>query len=107
VAPAELEDILLGNDLVKDVAIVGIRDSYSGEVPKAFVVLRPGVPRDASTAAELMQYVKSKASRSKWIEGGVEFLDEIPKSASGKILRRILRDRVKRGDTALTRSSRL
>ena len=106
-APAELEDILLGNDLVKDVAIVGIRDSYLGEVPKAFVVLRPGVPRDTSTADELMQYVKSKASRAKWIEGGVEFLDEIPKSASGKILRRVLRDRVKRSDTTLTRASRL
>ncbi|KAN0105865.1 4-coumarate-CoA ligase 2 [Hyaloscypha variabilis] len=103
----KLEDILLGNPLVKDVAIVGIRDSYSGEVPKAFVVLRPGVPRDTSTAVKLIQYVKSKASRSKWIEGGVEFLDEIPKSASGKILRRVLRDTVKRSDKTLTRASRL
>lgn len=92
-APAELEDILLGHELVKDVAVIGIPDSYSGELPKAFVVVDKSISWGAETASILQNYVKSKAARAKWIEGGVEFLDVIPKSASGKILRRTLRDK--------------
>jgi acyl-coenzyme A synthetase/AMP-(fatty) acid ligase len=49
--------------------------------------------RGAETASMLRNFVKSKAARAKWIDGGVEFLDAIPKSASGKILRRALRER--------------
>jgi 4-coumarate--CoA ligase len=93
VAPAELEDILLGHEAVKDVAVVGVPDTYSGELPTAFIVLDKSMSRGAETASMLQNFVKSKAARAKWIEGGVEFLDAIPKSASGKILRRALRER--------------
>ncbi|PGH09205.1 hypothetical protein AJ79_05734 [Helicocarpus griseus UAMH5409] len=93
VAPAELEDLLLGHPDVEDVAVLGIRDDYSGEKPKAFVVLKPGVAAGgdrAEVGKRLIQYVKDNKVRHKWVVE-VEFIDEIPKSASGKILRRVLR----------------
>lgn len=93
VAPAELEDLLLGYPKVEDVAVLGIPDDYSGELPKAFVVLKPGIDKVHEVGKELIQYVKDKKARYKWIKE-VEIVDEIPKSASGKILRRVLRDKV-------------
>ncbi|KAJ5806708.1 hypothetical protein N7474_010300 [Penicillium riverlandense] len=96
VAPAELEDLLLGHPMVEDVAVSGISDNYTGERPKAYVVLKPNfrLKKDACTlvtlARELIDYVQENKVRHKWIVE-VEILDEIPKSASGKILRRTLR----------------
>ena len=95
VAPAELEDLLLGHEVVADVAVVGIPDAYSGELPKAFIVLNANAKPDRPTAETLANFVRQKKSRSKWLGGGVEFMSQIPKSASGKILRRVLRDREK------------
>lgn len=96
VAPAELEDLLLGHKKVEDVAVLGIKDDYSGELPKAYVVLKPGINQDTATGKELIQYVKDTKVRYKWIKE-IEFTDEIPKSGSGKILRRVLRDKEKSG----------
>lgn len=96
VAPAELEDLLLGHDKVEDVAVMGILDDYSGEVPKAFVKLKLEHEANTAMGRELIGFVKEKKVRHKWLKE-VEFIDEIPKSASGKILRRILRDRQKSG----------
>jgi 4-coumarate--CoA ligase len=92
IAPAELEDLLLGHPLVVDAAVIGIPDSYSGELPKAFVVLDSNAKPNHDTSNILQEFVRKKKSRSKWLGGGVEFVDQIPKSASGKILRRVLRD---------------
>jgi 4-coumarate--CoA ligase len=99
VAPAELEDLLLGHEFVEDVAVLGIEDEYSGEKPKAFVVKKLGAPGDRELGGILMGYVKERKVRTKWVKE-VEFINEIPKSASGKILRRVLRDlhRGKGGD---------
>ncbi|KAL8698009.1 MAG: hypothetical protein Q9201_006800 [Fulgogasparrea decipioides] len=94
VAPAELEDLLLGHLKVEDTAILGLHDEYSGERPKAYVVPKRGVTGDEALARELIQYVKDRKVRHKWITE-VEFVEEIPKSASGKILRRVLRDKSK------------
>ncbi|PMD47685.1 acetyl-CoA synthetase-like protein [Hyaloscypha variabilis F] len=91
VAPAELEDLLLGHAKVEDVAVLGIQDEYSGEKPKAFVVLKGGEKGDEVVGREILKYVRERKVRHKWIKE-VEFVDVIPKSASGKILRRILRD---------------
>lgn len=91
VAPAELEDLLLGHERVEDVAVLGLPDDYSGELPKAYVVLKAGVQEDRATGKELIKYVKERKERNKWVKE-VEFVREIPKSASGKILRRVLRD---------------
>lgn len=105
-APAELEDLLLGHPLVVDTAVIGIPDDYAGEVPKAFVVLVPEAKSDAATAKQLEQFVREKKARSKWLSGGIEFLPQIPKSASGKILRRMLRDQ-ERQKAKLRKQARL
>lgn len=84
VAPAELEALLLSHPAVGDAAVIPIADEEAGEIPKAFVVLKS--PVDAET---LMEYVGSHVAPYKKVRV-VEFVDSIPKSPSGKILRRFL-----------------
>ena len=89
VAPAELEGLLLLHPAVADAAVVGEPDDRAGEKPHAFVVLKPDA--DAS-AIDLTNFVAEKVAVYKQIQA-VTFVDEIPKSASGKILRRVLKER--------------
>ena len=102
VAPAELEDLLLGHPKVEDVAVMGIPDEYAGELPKAYVVVTPlaASQKGEELGRELLKYVREKKSRHKWIIE-IEYIDTIPKSASGKILRRVLRDKAKSGEKGL------
>ncbi|EGP86336.1 unnamed protein product [Zymoseptoria tritici ST99CH_1A5] len=100
VAPAELEDCLLGHDKVEDVAVLGIQDEWAGEVPKAYIVLKPGNEANQDVGRELLKYVRDRKVRYKAVKE-VEFIEEIPKSGSGKILRRILRDQAKKGATGV------
>ncbi|PKS06118.1 hypothetical protein jhhlp_007434 [Lomentospora prolificans] len=94
VAPAELEGHLLDHPLVADCAVIPVPDDRSGEVPKALVVLRKGSKIDPQTAEQqLKDWVAQHKSKHKHLKGGVEFIPEVPKSPSGKILRRFLRDR--------------
>jgi acyl-CoA synthetase (AMP-forming)/AMP-acid ligase II len=88
VPPAELEALLVTHPAVADVAVIGVPDEEAGELPKAFVVLKPGAE---ATAEELQDFVAGQVAHYKQIRI-VSFTDEIPKSASGKILRRLLRD---------------
>jgi 4-coumarate--CoA ligase len=89
VAPAELEAILLTNPDVNDVAVVGVHIADQGtELPRAFVVLKDGVD-----PLNIKKWFDTKVARHKRLWGGVVVLDVIPKSASGKILRRVLRQR--------------
>lgn len=97
VAPAELEDLLLGHDRVEDVAVLGLHADYSGELPKAYVVLKPGVVANKTTGKALIRFVQERKVRHKWIKE-IEFVEEIPKSASGKILRKVLRDKAAAGE---------
>lgn len=77
-----------------DVAVVPVPDDAAGEIPKAFVVKNlPSNASDEDLAKDIKTYVEKHKARYKWLKGGVEFLDVIPKSPSGKILRRLLRDR--------------
>jgi acyl-CoA synthetase (AMP-forming)/AMP-acid ligase II len=87
VAPAELEALVLTHEAVGDVAVVGSPDDEAGEVPKAFVVPQAELDPDA-----LMAFVAERVAPHKRIRR-VEFVDAIPKSASGKILRRALIER--------------
>jgi acyl-CoA synthetase (AMP-forming)/AMP-acid ligase II len=89
VAPAELEALLLSHPNIADVAVIGVLDEEGEEVPKAFVVLKQ--PQDPS---EIMEFVAARVAPHKKIRR-VEVVDQIPKSPTGKILRRILRDREK------------
>ena len=88
VPPAELEAILITHSDVADVAVIGVPDDEAGELPKAFVV--PAA--DEVDADALMEFVADKVSPQKRVRL-VEQIEEIPKAASGKILRRVLRDR--------------
>ncbi|KAF2834921.1 phenylacetyl-CoA ligase-like protein [Patellaria atrata CBS 101060] len=98
VAPAELEAHLLTHPAVNDCAVISIPDGAAGEVPKAFVVKSSSVgleDSDKVIAREIAKHVEQHKARHKWLKGGVEFIDAIPKSPSGKILRRLLRDKDK------------
>jgi acyl-CoA synthetase (AMP-forming)/AMP-acid ligase II len=91
VAPAELEALLLTHPAVMDAAVVRRPDEEAGEIPKAYVVLKPG----ATAAAEaIMAWVAERVAPHKRIRQ-LEFIEQIPKSASGKILRRVLVDQEK------------
>lgn len=94
VAPAELEDLLLGHDAVNDVAVIQIADEQSGELPRAYIVLKEeGAKGDEEQAkSDIYEWVKERVAPHKRLDGGIAFVETIPKSASGKILRRILRD---------------
>lgn len=87
VAPAELEAVLLTHPAVADVAVVPSRDEEAGEVPKAFVVLK--AEHAATQPDELMAFVAARVAPYRKIRR-LEFIAQIPKSASGKILRRLL-----------------
>jgi len=84
VPPAELEALLLTHTCVADAAVIPCPDDEAGEVPKAFVVLK-----GEATPEELMEFVAARVAPHKKIRM-LEFIDKIPKSASGKILRRLL-----------------
>lgn len=89
VAPAELEGVLLSNTKIKDAGVIGIYDEVAGELPMAFVVKQPNTQ---ITEKEVKDFVAERISHSKWLRGGVKFIEEIPKNPSGKILRRNLRE---------------
>jgi acyl-CoA synthetase (AMP-forming)/AMP-acid ligase II len=89
VAPAELEAILLSHPAIADAAVIPSPDQIAGEVPIAFVVLKENV-----SAAEIMAFVAERVASYKKIRR-VEFVDHIPKSPAGKILRRLLAQRVR------------
>ena len=79
---------------IADAAVIPVDDERKGEVPKAFVVKAPGTTgSDQSTIDDIRKYVEKHKAKHKWLAGGIEFISEIPKSPSGKILRRLLRDK--------------
>lgn len=77
--------------------VIGIPSDREGEIPKAFVVKAPGSieESDALLKRQIMQHVEKHKSDYKKLRGGVEFIDVVPKSPSGKILRRLIRDQEK------------
>ena len=88
VPPAELEALLLTHDRIADAAVVGIyREDDGEEIPKAFVVVQEGAEL---TEQEVMDFVAERVAPYKKIRA-VEFIPQVPKSATGKILRRELR----------------
>ncbi|EUC61072.1 acetyl-CoA synthetase-like protein [Rhizoctonia solani AG-3 Rhs1AP] len=99
VAPAELEGYLLDHPWIDDAGVIGFPDEFSGELPLAFVVLsekgKKSGRNEFELKSEIVRFVSDKKIKYKWLEGGVVFIDGIPKNPSGKILRRLLRDTAK------------
>jgi len=106
VAPAELEGHLLSHPDVGDVAVIGIPDAYAGEVPLAFVVLSSSAmerwtkmdkspAESAQIKKSISAHVSSGLASWKHLTGGIIFVDTIPKNPSGKLLRRVLREKYK------------
>jgi len=89
VFPSEVEDIMLTNPKIKDLALVGMPDELKGEAVKAFIVLKEG---EKGTAEEIQEFCRERMAPYK-VPTVVEFVEEIPRSASGKALRRLLRER--------------
>jgi 4-coumarate--CoA ligase len=102
VAPAELEGKLMENEMVDDTAVIGVQDEeMHTEVPRAYVVLskKRGGRADEKEAKEIVDWMAQKVANHKRLRGGIVFVDEIPKSASGKILRRVLKERSKKDES--------
>ncbi|KAI1500125.1 hypothetical protein F5X99DRAFT_410446 [Biscogniauxia marginata] len=107
VAPAELEGLLLGHPDVADACVIPAHDhERETEVPRAYVVLRrdPPPPTRAADlekkAGEIAAWLDGRVTAHKRLRGGVRFVDQVPKNASGKLLRRVLRDQARREDAA-------
>ena len=89
VPPAELEALLLTHPAVADAAVIGLPDPTAGEIPVGYVVLKAGAE---ATPEQIQAFVAEQVAHYKQVRV-LHVIDEIPKSASGKILRRVLRDR--------------
>ncbi|MEM2546997.1 MAG: AMP-binding protein, partial [Candidatus Bathyarchaeia archaeon] len=87
--PREVEDVLCSHPAVLEAAVVGIPDEFHGEVPKAYVVLK-GSYKGKVSSEELIKYCQERLAKYK-APKVVEFVDELPKTAAGKILRRALK----------------
>jgi acyl-CoA synthetase (AMP-forming)/AMP-acid ligase II len=88
IAPADLEAIILGMKEVKDVIVIPVKDEEVGEIPRAYVVKQADCPSEFKED-DIIKYVHQHVSPQKRLRGGVRFTDAIPKSPSGKLLRRV------------------
>ena len=95
VAPAELEAHLLSHPYVSDCTVIPVLHPRAGEAPKAFVVKANEAEgkSDDEVSRSIQKHVEDHKAKHKWLVGGVEFIDSVPKSPSGKILRRVLKER--------------
>ncbi|KAH8673324.1 hypothetical protein BX600DRAFT_410158 [Xylariales sp. PMI_506] len=93
VAPAEIEGLLFQHPLIKEAAVVGLPDPSAGDLPRAYVV---PVAKGKISEEEVKKFVATNLAAHKQLRGGVVFVDDIPKNAVGKFLRRELRDRAKK-----------
>lgn len=90
IAPFELESLLIKHEAVMDAAVIGKPDPETGEIPKAFVILKPEY-RGKISKEEIIEWVKNRISGYKRIRE-VEFVEELPRTPAGKLLRRVLRE---------------
>ena len=91
IAPFELESLLMKHEAVMDVAVIGKPDEEAGEIPKAFVVLKPDY-KGRVTEEEIVEWMRERISGYKRVRE-VEFVEELPRTPAGKLLRRLLREK--------------
>ena len=103
-APAEIENLLFTHPKIQEAAVVGVNlpDDPGTDLPRAYVVADP----TQISEDEIKDFVKQRLAPYKQLRGGVVFVDELPKNAIGKYLRRELRDRAKK-ELGLLKTSRL
>lgn len=81
--------------------MIGVEDQANAtEVPRAYVVLREGVEASEAKERELVEWVKTQVAPHKRLRGGIRFVGQVPKSPSGKVLRRVMRERAKKEQRA-------
>lgn len=102
VPPAELENKLPRHEKILDVCVIGVwsKEEHT-EVPRAYVVLKPGNGASDELAQEISAWLSTRVAPPKRLRGGVRFIKTIPKTPSGKILRRVIKDQVKREEAEL------
>jgi acyl-coenzyme A synthetase/AMP-(fatty) acid ligase len=90
--------VLISHPLVVDAAVIGIPawGAVDGEAPRAYIVRKSGAEGQQLQEEEVKQYIANRLAKSTQLSGGVVFVEEIPKTASGKYLKRQLRDRAGR-----------
>jgi acyl-CoA synthetase (AMP-forming)/AMP-acid ligase II len=102
VAPPEIEAVLLSHPLIMDAAVIGVTFPGEGsdkeiiEHPRAFVVRQPVPESKSLTEKGVQEFAGKQLAKYKYLSGGVVFVDAIPKNASGKILKRVLREESKK-----------
>ena len=97
VAPTELEAVLLSHRQILDAAVIGVQFSRDeSQLPRAYVVRRPGPEGDCLSEEGVKKFMEERLAQYKRLDGGVKFVDVIPKSPGGKIYKRLLRDQAKR-----------
>jgi benzoate-CoA ligase len=92
VSPAEVESALIAHEQVLEAAVIGVADEQDLVKPKAFVVLKPGIVGDAALIDALKAHVKDRLAPYKYPRW-IAFVDDLPKTATGKIQRHVLRAR--------------
>ncbi|HWG13511.1 MAG TPA: AMP-binding protein [Streptosporangiaceae bacterium] len=92
--PREVEDVLYEHEAVREAAVVGVPDAYRGETVRAYVSLKPGIDDDRQLPGELIAHCKERLAAYKYPRQ-IEVLPELPKTVTGKILRRELRDQAR------------
>lgn len=96
VAPAQLEGLLLGHETVEDCAVVGVWDKErQTELPRAYVVVAKGFAAGKELERDVKDWLARKVAPHKQLRGGIRFVDAIPKSAAGKVLRKVLIEQAK------------
>ncbi|KAK4038739.1 hypothetical protein C8A01DRAFT_37306 [Parachaetomium inaequale] len=101
VPPAELEGVLIGHKEVADACVIGVEDQANAtEVPRAYVVLRDGIEASEAKAQQLADWVANQVAPHKKLRGGIRFVDQVPKSPSGKVLRRVMREQARKEQRA-------
>ncbi|KIW11613.1 hypothetical protein PV08_10915 [Exophiala spinifera] len=97
VAPAEIEGVLLAHPHLQDAAVIGIQkmDEPEVEMPRAYVARKPTPEGKKLTEAEVRSYCDEKLAKYKSLTGGVRFVDAVPRNATGKALKRIMREMAK------------
>jgi benzoate-CoA ligase len=91
VSPAEVEHALLEHASVYEAAVIGVQDSHGLTKTRAYVVLRPGLAADDDLAADLRRFAKARLAPHKYPRE-IAFVDDLPKTATGKIRRHVLRE---------------